>query len=246
MLQYTYHYIKDIEFSGVFDIGIHPKNRGGYIKYFLFIKFCDLIYIDIKGVGSIILTFEELTKHKYLKMYYDLSLVLLENKHKIIEKKTSNYYYTRDYNKTIYKEDREWFIDSAYFVEDFSTKIKKIETGKYYLFYDINPNDLRSMKVSKAFDVARFHEVLNIRYRYEQGKMFKGLFIDYTNLMIKYNVELIGKEVEKISVSQEDDKNYVNLLELNKKGMNTDIFNILYNIVISEKSKTKLNYNPYV
>jgi hypothetical protein len=76
--------------------------------------------------------------------------------------------------------------------------------------------------------------------------MFKGLFIDYTNLMIKYNVELIGKEVEKISVSQEDDKNYVNLLELNKKGMNTDIFNILYNIVISEKSKTKLNYNPYV
>jgi hypothetical protein len=234
-----------MEFSGVFDIGLHPKNRGNHIKYFLFIKFRDLIYIDIKAVGAIILTFEELTKHRYLKMYYELSLVLLENKHKIIEKKTSNYYYTRDYNKTIYKEDREWFIDSAYFVEDFSTKIKKIETGKYYLFYDINPNDLRNMKVSKAFDIARFHEVLNIRYGYEQGRMYKGLFVDYTNLMIEYNVNLIDKEVENISVNQEDDKNLVNLLELNKKGMNADIFNILYNIVFSEKSQSKLKYNPY-
>jgi hypothetical protein len=235
-----------MEFSGVFDIGLHPKNRGNHIKYFLFIKFRDLIYIDIKAVGAIILTFEELTKHRYLKMYYELSLVLLENKHKIIEKKTSNYYYTRDYNKTIYKEDREWFIDSAYFVEDFLTKIKKIETGKYYLFYDINPNDLRNMKVSKAFDIARFHEVLNIRYGYEQGRMYKGLFVDYTNLMIEYNVNLIDKEVENISVNQEDDKNLVNLLELNKKGMNADIFNILYNIVFSEKSQSKLKYNPYV
>lgn len=234
-----------MEFSGVFDIEIHPKNRGNYIKYFLFIKFRDLIYIDIKDVGEIIITFEELTKHKYLKMYYELSLVLLENKHKIIEKKTGNYYYTRDYNKTIYKEDREWFIDSAYFVEDFSTKIKRIETGKYYLFYAINPNDLRNMKVSKAFEIARFHEVLNICYGYEQGRLFKGLFIDYANLMIEYNVNIIDKEVEKISVSQEDDKNFFNLLELNKKGMNADIFNILYNIVISEKSQAKLNYNPY-
>ena len=234
-----------MEFSGVFDIGLHPKNRGNHIKYFLFIKFRDLIYIDIKAVGAIILTFEELTKHRYLKMYYELSLVLLENKHKIIEKKTSNYYYTRDYNKTIYKEDREWFIDSAYFVEDFLTKIKKIETGKYYLFYDINPNDLRNMKVSKAFDIARFHEVLNIRYGYEQGRMYKGLFVDYTNLMIEYNVNLIDKEVENISVNQEDDKNLVNLLELNKKGMNADIFNILYNIVFSEISQSKLKYNPY-
>ena len=101
------------------------------------------------------------------------------------------------------------------------------------------------MKISNAFDIARFHEILNIRYGYEQGRMFKGLFMDYTNLMIEYNVVLIGKEVEKISVSQEDDKNFVNLLELNKKGMNADIFNILYNIVISGEGQTKLNYNPY-
>ncbi len=63
--------------------------------------------------------------------------------------------------------------------------------------------------------------------------------------MIEYNVNLIDKEVENISVNQEDDKNYVNLLELNKKGMNADIFNILYNIVFSEKSQSKLKYNPY-
>ena len=78
-----------MEFSGVFDGGFNHKNKRNsivYNKYFLFIKYGDLIYIEIKNVGDIIMPFEELMKNKFLKIYYELSILLIENKHKIIEK----------------------------------------------------------------------------------------------------------------------------------------------------------------
>jgi hypothetical protein len=232
-----------MEFSGVFDAGTNHLRSGNkiiYLKYFLFIKFNNLIYIDIKGVGDIIIPFEELMKHTYLKMYYELSLVLCENKNKIVEKINVDYSYTGEYNHTIYKEERDWFIDSAYFIEDFSTKTKKIDTGKYYLYYAINPNNLRNMNVSNAMDIKKYYEVLYIRYEYdEQSRMFKGLFDNYTNMMLEYNIKLIEEKVDEISISQEDDKNFFNLLELNKKGMNSDIFNILYTSVMSTKGQKK-------
>ena len=233
--------MKDMEFSGVFDIGINHKkfhNNIVYYKYFLFIKFRDLIYIDIKNVGDIIITFTELMKHPYLRMYYELSLLLIDNKHKVIESKSMESCY-------IYPKDSNWFIDGVQYVEDFTTKVKKIEIGKYCYYFNINPNDLKNMKVSNDTDIAGFHEVLYIRYGYEQGIIYKELFVDYTNLMIEYNIKLIEEDIEKISASHEDDKNFFNLLELNKKGMNADVFNMLYNTVISDKGRKKLNYNPY-
>ena len=57
--------------------------------------------------------------------------------------------------------------------------------------------------------------------------------------MLEYNIRDIENAVEEISVSQEDDKNFINLLELNKKGMNGDIFRILYDEVISTKGRRK-------
>ena len=233
--------MKDMEFSGVFDIGINHKkfhNNIVYYKYFLFIKFRDLIYIDIKNVGDIIITFTELMKHPYLRMYYELSLLLIDNKHKVIESKSMESCY-------IYPKDSNWFIDGVQYVEDFTTKVKKIEIGKYCYYFNINPNDLKNMKVSNDTDIAGFNEVLYICYGYEHGIIYKKLFVDYTNLMIEYNIKLIEQDIEKISASHEDDKNFFNLLELNKKGMNADVFNMLYNTVISDKGRKKLNYNPY-
>ena len=224
-----------MEFSGVFDIGVNHKkfhNNIVYYKYFLFIKFRDLIYIDIKNVGDIIITFTELMKHPYLRMHYELSLLLIDNKHKVIESKSME-------SRYISPEDSNWFIDGVQYVEDFTTRVKKVEIGKYYYYFNINPNDLKNMKVSNDKDIANFHEILNIRYGYEQGMIYKGLFIDYTNLMIEYNIKLIEEDIEKISASHEDDKNYFNLLELNKKGMNIDVFIMLYNLVISPKGQKK-------
>lgn len=243
MLQYEYHYVKDMEFSGVFDACFNPAisdNNIVYLKYFLFIKFRDLIYIDIKGVGEIIIPFEELMKHKYLKMYYELSILLIKNKNQVIEKICRDSNYNALHRKIIYKEERHWFIDSAYFIEDFSTRNKKVDTGKYYYYYNIDPNNLRNMNVSNAMDIARFFDVLKIRYGYEQGRGLNNMLVNYTNLMLEYNINMIGEGIEEIAVSQEDDKNIFNLLALNdKKGMNTDIFRLLYNSVISTEGQKK-------
>lgn len=222
-----------MEFSGVFDICSNPKNII-YLKYFLFIKFRDLIYIDIKNMGSIIIPFVELMKNEYLKMYYELSILLIENKNQIIEVRTEKQYV----NNLIYKEKRDWFINSAYFTEDFTTKIKNVQEGKIYIYYNIDPNDLRNMEVSSSTDIASFFEVLKIRYGYEQGRGFKDLLINYTNLMLDYNIKLIEHKIDKISIDQEDNKNVINLLELNKKeGMNADIFRILFSSIISQNKQ---------
>jgi hypothetical protein len=237
-----------MEFSGVFDACFNPAISGNnivYLKYFLFIKFSDLIYIDIKGIGSIIIPFEELMKHKYLKMYYELSILLIKNKNQVIEKICCDSSYNAQRRKIIYNEERHWFIDSAYFIEDFSTRGKKVDTGKYYYYYDIDPTDLRNMKVSNAMDIARFFDVLKIRYGYEQGRGLNDMLVNYTNLMLEYNIKMIGVEIEEIAISQEDNKNIINLIALNdKKGMNTDIFKILYNSVISTAGQKK--FGKYV
>jgi len=63
--------------------------------------------------------------------------------------------------------------------------------------------------------------------------------------MLEYNIKMIGEEIDELSASQEDDKNIVNLLELNnKKGMNPDIFRILYENIISTEGQKK--YSNYV
>jgi hypothetical protein len=242
MLRYDYHYFKDMEFSGVFDACFSPLMRDNIVgyKYFLFIKFRDLIYIDIKSVGSIIIPFEDLMKHKYLKMYYELSILLIKNKNHVIEKIAVDKYYNVERKKTFYKEERDWFINSAYFIQDFATKIKKVEYGKYYIYYNINPNDLRNMRVSNAIDIDKFFEVLWIRYGYEQVRGMNDMLINYTNMMLEYNINMIGDEIEEIAVSQEDNKNIINLIALNdKKGMNADVFCLLYKNVISIEGQKK-------
>ena len=218
--------MKDMEFSGFFQAYTNNKNNDfAENKYFLFIKFRELVYIDVKGIGAIIVPFERLLKHKYLKMYYELSTHLIKNTHQIIEEKRSGYY-TKEIN---------WFIDTAYFVKH-DTRMMTIEYGKYSCYYNINPNDLRDASVSCDEDIVTFFSKLKKRNRYEQSRHF----VDYTNLMLEYNIGLIEREVDELYPNQEDDKNVQNLFELNsKEGMNDDIFRILYSRVVSADGQRK-------
>jgi len=69
--------------------------------------------------------------------------------------------------------------------------------------------------------------------------------VDYTNLMLEYNIALIERETDKLSAGDEDNKNIDNLLALNTKtGMNDDIFCLLYSRVISTSGQSK--YDPFV
>jgi hypothetical protein len=55
-----YHKFTNVEFSGVF---------GNGCDYHLFIKYGDKVYMEVKGVGEIVIPFVELQKHKYWKQY---------------------------------------------------------------------------------------------------------------------------------------------------------------------------------
>jgi hypothetical protein len=228
MLQYIYHYKKDMEFSGFYQA--FSKNTDYFThKYFLFIKIRNLIYIDVFGIGEIIIPFERLLKHKYLRMYYELSTNLIENTHQVIEEKRSGFY----------ADERKWFINTAYFVKHDAKRT--IESGKYCCYYNIDPNSLKDACVSNDEDIATFFTKLKKRNRYEKVRHF----VDYTNLMLEYNIALIERETDKLSAGDEDNKNIDNLIALNTKtGMNDDIFRLLYSRVISTSGQHK--YDPFV
>jgi hypothetical protein len=65
------------------------------------------------------------------------------------------------------------------------------------------------------------------------------------NLMLEYNIGLIEREVEGLYPDKEDIKNIMILLEMNhKKEMNTDIFKMLYELVVSKEGQQR--YVPIV
>ena len=230
-----YHYFNDLEFSGLFDI---THGEIIYIKYFLFIKFCDKIYIDIKGVGCVIMPFEDFVKNKLLKMYYEISLMLIENKNMAILRIDNR----RHYHDFVYTEKREWFIDCAYFVENVASKSKNIEKEHYCCHYNINPYDLKNMPVSSKSLIDKFNFTF---FGYEHIYYFKTKIINYTELFINYNADLIEREIDKISTIQEDKINIIKLLVFfEKEGMNSDIFLIIYNLLICMDGNTK--YAPFL
>lgn len=235
---YTCHHFKDMEFSGLFDI---THGRVIFLKYFLFIKFGDKLYIDIKSIGDVIITFKDIQKNKLLKMYYELSLLLVENKNMVNEKISKGDFRLYNYD-FLYTEKRDWFIDCAYFVDNFSTNRKEIQKDRYCCYYNINPCDLVNMPISSKSLIDKF----NLTFLgYEQIYYFQKKIINYISLAIDYNASLMEKELEEISAIQEDKINIIKLLVFfEKKGMNCDIFFVIYNNLVSIDGNAK--YSSYL
>ena len=121
---YTYHIFKNVEFSGVLDKCFENSYGRHYVcDYHIFIKYGDKVYMDVKGVGDIIISFAELQKNKYWKYYYDLSLMLTNNKNLVIEDIEYSSYYV-DFHK-IYAEKRVWCI----------TPTEKKNETRLFIFY---------------------------------------------------------------------------------------------------------------
>jgi hypothetical protein len=226
------HYIPDMEFSGLFDI---THGRIIYLKYFLFIKYKNNIYIDIKGLGDVIMPFEEFSKYKLLKMFYELSLLLIENKN-IVKEKINNREHNHHFD-FVYTENRVWFIDCAYFIENLETNNKEVRKDRYCCRYNINPNDLINMEISTKSHIDRFKKTF---LGYEQIDYFQKNIINYTKLAIDYNASLMEKELNELSTFFEDKKNIINLVILkDKEGVNRDIIRVIYNFLVSPKGKKK-------
>jgi ABC-type dipeptide/oligopeptide/nickel transport system ATPase subunit len=157
--------------------------------YQLFIKYGDKVYIDVFMIGEIIISFDELQKNRYLKHYYDLSLMLTNNKHIVFQK--SKY---KNVEPFIYREDRFWGFDSA-FIDANHKKIDKIVEHLYKVvsneqpyYYKINPYDLENMEYTSQEVLTNFHKN-NAERKCDKfwGGNFELTYDIYNNLVIDYN-----------------------------------------------------------
>lgn len=248
---YTYHIITNAEFTGVLDkfkvygyIGDYetPENFTQCVSsmydYHLFIKYGNKVYMDVRGVGDIVISFTELQKNKYWKYYYDLSLMLTNNKHLVIQDLEYNSNYI-DLN--IYKEKRFWSINTAYIDGSYDAKTKHVTENDYNCYYKINPYDLKNMESSQK-DLKIFKNIYMLRYEV-RSKIFEKKCVYYYTFIFDYFLNYMEKEVDELSAIFEDKKNIINLAVLNdKEDINSDIIMIIYNNLVSDDGKLKYDH----
>ncbi len=252
---YDYHTITNAEFSGVLDkfkVYGYTRTLGTPLEltithfsymydYHIFIKFGDKIYMDVKGIGDVVISFAELQKNKYWKYYYDLSLMLTNNKHLVIKDLEYNSSFCDPY---IYEEKRFWSINTAYIGGSYDAKTKNVVENEYNCYYKINPYDLENMKYTSQKDLNNFKTIYMSRYEV-RSKIFNKKSIYYYNLVLDYLLSFMEKELDELSAIFEDKKNVINLVALNdKEGMNSDILMTIYEYLVSPEGNIK--YAPYI
>jgi len=185
------------------------------------------------------MSFAELQKNKYWKYYYDLSLMLANDK-KIKNEPFNNFYdeaykYTGndDNDDDEYTENRVWSLDTAYIDLDIDENFKhtyKIIPSGNVCCYKINPAEVEKMEYASPRDIDIFKQT----YKYRNFIRY-GYFINrseiYKNIAIEYQVSKMEKELEELSAYFEDKKDVLNLVAtLNDKYcMNDDILAIIIN-----------------
>lgn len=241
---YTYHIITNAEFTGVIDkYKVHGYLRNteycsNIYDYHLFIKYGDNVYMDVKGVGDIVISFAELQKNKYWKHYYDLSLMLTNNKHLIIQDLEYNSNYIDPF---IYEGKRFWSINTAYIDGSYDAKTKMVTENEYNCYYKINPYDLEN-KESSQRDINIFKSIYMSRYEI-RAKIFDKKSSYYYNFVLDYFLIYMEKEIDELSAIFEDKKNIINLAVLNDmEDINSDIIMIIYNNLINDNGKLKYDH----
>jgi len=250
---FSRHTFTNVEFTGVFErIRVRSVNNEAFYNIHSFIKYGDKVYMENYTNGHIVISFAELQKNKYWKHYYDLSLILTNNKHLVIEdiKYNSNFSYGPFKGFPIYfQETRLWWIDTAILdcsIEDYTDHevIRNIENYGHLCYYKINPYDIENMEYTSP-------EYLNIfmhDYMTRRGETLYNMFeknsVIHNELAVAYNLTWMEKEVEELFVIFEDKKNVINLVTFtNKKNINKyingDVLMMIYNNLVSEEGNKK-------
>lgn len=207
--------------------------RTDYVcDYHLFIRCGDKVYMDVKKVGDVIMSFDELQKNKYWKHYYDLSLMLTNDLHSVQNTKE-----TGGFNDNwAYEYKRYWRIDTAtiYGTQE-DTSVKEVANRENNCYYRINPFHVENMEYSTPHQLNVFQQMYVCRYEINSGK-FKNNSRYLYGLAFDYCVSLMEKEIEEM----EDKDNIVKLRALNEKGwMNDDLLRIFYDNIVSGNGKNK-------
>jgi hypothetical protein len=228
----TYHSITNTECTGVFcqekyeaysyryNVPNSKVYRYGIIgDYHLFLRSGDKVYMEVRNVGEIVISYAELQQNKYWRYYYELSLLLAKDKHKVIKNEVFNKDYVEIYE---YTGNRLWSLDTAYIDLDIdktnNNKNYKIIPSGNVVYYKVNPIDLDKME-----------------YTSRQGlELFRKIYICRSDVRMGYflNRSVIYKNIATEYVMNENKKHIINLETLNGKYcMNDDILTKIYNIV---------------
>ena len=251
---FSCHTFTNVEFTGVFErIKIRSANNGvGSALYCIhvFIKYGDKVYIEDHLIGHIVISFDELLNNKYWKHYYDLSLLLTNNKHHVIEdiKYNSNFSYGPLYGgyNVYHYQSRLWWIDTA----TIDSSVERYEVGQeitrtiencgHLCYYKINPYDLENMEYTSHEDINIFNQNCMSRICLFRFGQFEKNSVIRNELVISYIISLIEKELEELSVIFEDKKNVINLIPIyDMKIINQDIIMMIYNNIVSAEGNRR-------
>ena len=248
----TYHTIANAECTGVFcqqvyDAYSYRYNVPGSLSlrigimgdYHLFVRSGDKVYIEVRKVGEIVISFAELQKNKYLKYYYDLSLLLANDKHTVIHNSSFNKLYDEIYE---YTGNRKWSLDTAFIDLDIDQNYKKtykIFPSGNVCYYKINPFDVEGMEYATPQGIDLFKRTYMCRSDVRLGYFINRSEI-YKNIALEYNVKNMEKELDELSEFFEDKKIVINLVVIQEKhAMNSDVLMILYNTLLSSEGNKK-------
>jgi len=177
--------------------------------YHLFAKHGDKVYMEVKKVVEIVMSFAELQKNKYWKYYYDLSLMLAIDKE--IKNEPFNKFYDEAYE---YTGNRMWSLDTSYIDLDIEQNCKKtykiIQSGNV-CYYKINPADVEKMEYSSQQGIDMFKRIYMCRVDVRSG-YFINRSVIYRNIAIEYQVSKMEKELEELSVFFDYKKDVINII----------------------------------
>ena len=189
------------------------------------------------------ISFAELQKNKYLKYYYDLSLLLANDKHTVIHNPTFNKIYDEIYE---YTGNRKWSLDTAFIDldidQDYNKTYKIIPSGNV-CYYKINPFDVEGMEYATPQGIDLFKRIYMNRSDVRLG-YFASRSVIYKNITLEYNVKNMEKELDELSAFFEDKKHVINLAVIQEMfEMNSDVLMIFYNTLLTPKGNKKYAEN---
>jgi len=110
----------------------YNRNTSTSVKVLLFVKLDDdTVFVKAstpgRGMGiDVMMSYDQLMKHKYLKAYYELSLTAIRKPNLDPE------YGLQEEDAKYYEDTKEFYIDAMYIIEDILTKEKVAKKGDSY------------------------------------------------------------------------------------------------------------------
>jgi sulfur relay (sulfurtransferase) DsrF/TusC family protein len=186
--KFAYHTLSNAEFSAAF-VRIVNNDFTYQYKYHLFIRYGDKIYMEVKDVGEVVISYAELQQDRNLKYYYDLSLQLTNDKSMVVQ----DLLYSSEYNEyQLYNEERFWSTNTALIENDIHNNTLMVISYNDNCYYKINPYDLVNMKYTSREDLHNFRAAYMANYEGED------MWNIYYNLAIEHQTDLIQNKFEEI------------------------------------------------